>query len=72
MLQHKGYRGTFEQDEGVLHGRVIRLRDVITFVGQPEDEMDQAFRDSIDDYLGFCAKRGELPPTVNADASKGI
>jgi predicted HicB family RNase H-like nuclease len=72
MLEYKGYRGTFESDEGVLLGRVIGLRDVITFVGQIDEDMEQAFRDSIDDYLDFCVKRGEQPVTVNTAAIKRI
>jgi predicted HicB family RNase H-like nuclease len=42
-------------------GRVSGLRDVITFEGATFAEVEQAFRDSIDDYLAFCAQRGEPP-----------
>jgi predicted HicB family RNase H-like nuclease len=34
---------------------------VITFEGATFAEVEEAFRDSIDDYLGFCAQRGEPP-----------
>ena len=37
------------------------LRDVITFEGASFAEVEQAFRDSIEDYLAFCAERGEQP-----------
>jgi predicted HicB family RNase H-like nuclease len=33
MLDHKGYFGTVEADDGVFVGRVAGLRDVITFEG---------------------------------------
>lgn len=59
MLKYKGYMGTVEADEGVFLGRVARLRDVITFEGATFAEVEQAFRDSVDDYLAFCAQRGE-------------
>ena len=61
MMEYKGYIGKVEIDEeaGVLHGEVINIRDVIAFEGQTIEEMNQAFRDSIDDYLEFCAQRGE-------------
>lgn len=57
MLEYKGYFGTVEADDGV----VVGLRDVITFEGAGFAEVEQAFRDSIDDYLAFCAERGEPP-----------
>jgi predicted HicB family RNase H-like nuclease len=62
-MKYKGYTGTIEPDEdsGVLFGRVIGLRDVITFEGDTIPELIQAFHDSVDDYLAFCAERGESP-----------
>ena len=62
-MQYKGYRGQFEVDEeaGLLHGEVVGLRDVVTFQGRTTKEVQQAFKDSIDDYLAFCQERGEEP-----------
>jgi predicted HicB family RNase H-like nuclease len=62
-MKYKGYTGLVELEEGsdVLFGRVIGLRDVITFQGESVAEVTQAFRDSVDDYLEFCEKRGESP-----------
>ena len=56
MLEYKGYFGTVEADDGVFVGRVSGLRDVITFEGATFAEVERAFRDSIDDYLVFCAR----------------
>ena len=61
MLEYKGYFGTVEADDGIFAGRVSGLRDVITFEGATFAEVEQAFHDSIDDYLAFCAERGEPP-----------
>jgi predicted HicB family RNase H-like nuclease len=63
MMEYKGYIGKVEIDEeaGILYGEVINVRDVITFEGTTVDEIQQAFRDSVDDYLDFCAQRGESP-----------
>jgi predicted HicB family RNase H-like nuclease len=61
MLEYKGYVGTVEAEDGVFLGRVAGLRDVITFEGTTFAEVEQAFHDSIDDYLAFCAERGEPP-----------
>jgi predicted HicB family RNase H-like nuclease len=63
MLKYKGYSGKVEFDEEarIFHGEVIDTQDVITFQGNSVDEIEQSFKDSIDDYLAFCAERGEEP-----------
>jgi predicted HicB family RNase H-like nuclease len=63
MLQYKDYTGRAQYDDeaGVFHGEVLDLKDVITFEGKSVEELEQAFRDSIDDYLAFCRERGEEP-----------
>ncbi|MPZ97954.1 MAG: type II toxin-antitoxin system HicB family antitoxin [Dehalococcoidia bacterium] len=63
MLDYKGYRGTaeFDVEVGLLHGEVLGTRDVITFQAKAGRALVQAFRDSVDDYLAFCADLGEQP-----------
>jgi predicted HicB family RNase H-like nuclease len=63
MMEYKGYfaKIEFDDDADIFHGEVINLRDVITFEGETVKEIKQAFQDSVDDYLDFCAKRGERP-----------
>lgn len=63
MMEYKGYIGKVEMDDeaGILHGEVINIRDVITFEGTSVAEVQTAFRESVDDYLDFCAQRGESP-----------
>ena len=48
-------------EANIFYGEVINLRDVVTFQGETVTELRNAFRDSIDDYLDFCASRGEEP-----------
>ena len=62
-MTYKGYQAVVELQEeaGVFHGEVIDTRDVITFQGSSVSELIQAFEDSVDDYLEFCAARGEEP-----------
>ncbi len=63
MMKHKGYSGEFQVDlaAGVIRGRVLGTRDVITFQGATVAEARTAFIESVDDYLAFCAERGEEP-----------
>jgi predicted HicB family RNase H-like nuclease len=61
-LEYKGYTaGRIDFDDGVLSGTVTGLRDVVHFQGETAEELEQAFRDSIDVYLDFCAERSEAP-----------
>ncbi len=63
MMKYKGYTGHVEYDDEakIFHGEVLGIKDVVTFQGVTVDEIDQAFRDSVDDYLAFCKERGEEP-----------
>jgi len=63
MLKYKGYIGHAEYDDEarLFHGEVLGLKDVITFQGTEVEQLEQAFRDSVDDYLDFCQQRGETP-----------
>ena len=63
MMEYKGYIGhvEFDDDAEIFHGEIINTRDVITFQGKTVDEIKQAFRDSVEDYLEYCAKLGQQP-----------
>ena len=62
-MEYKGYSAKieFDEDANIFHGEVINLRDVITFEGETVDGLRHAFQESVDDYLEFCAERGEDP-----------
>ena len=63
MMEYKGYIGSVEFDDeaDILHGEIINTRDVITFQAKSVKELHQAFEESVDDYLAFCAARNESP-----------
>ena len=63
MMKYKGYFGKVEYDSDakIFHGEVIGLKDVITFQAKTVDKLKKAFKDSINDYLEWCAERGEKP-----------
>lgn len=62
-MKYKGYYGIvqYDDDAKIFHGEVINTRTVITFQGTTVDEIEQAFRDSIDDYLDWCKERNKIP-----------
>lgn len=63
MMKYKGYTGHVEYDDEakIFHGEVLGIKDVVTFQGTTVDEIERAFKDSVDDYLSFCAGRGKDP-----------
>ena len=60
---YNGYLAVIEYDQEtrVFYGEVTGLHDVITFQGNTVDEAEQAFHESLDDYLAFCAARDKKP-----------
>ena len=63
MMEYKGYLGTVEYDSQakIFHGDIINTRDVITFQGTTVNEIEKAFRESIDDYIVWCEEEGVAP-----------
>lgn len=56
MMKYKGYCGqvAYDDEAQLFHGQVTGLKDTITFQGATVEELEQAFRDSIDDYVAWC------------------
>jgi len=63
MMEYKGYLGTVEYDAEakIFHGDIINTRDVITFQGTTVNEIDRAFKESINDYIAWCKEEGAEP-----------
>jgi predicted HicB family RNase H-like nuclease len=63
MMKYKGYIGHVEYDDEakIFHGEVVGLKDIITFQGSSVEELEEAFKDSVEDYLAWCKKRKERP-----------
>ncbi len=63
MMKYKNYFATveFDDDANIFHGEVVNIRDVITFQGTSVKELHKALKDSVEDYLAFCAKSKEEP-----------
>jgi len=62
-MEYKGYLGSVEYDADakIFHGDVVNTKDVITFQGTTVDEIERAFKDSVDDYAAWCAEEGVEP-----------
>jgi len=60
-MRYKDYIGevTYDAKGHIFHGEILGLKDVITFQGTTVDELEEAFKESIEDYLSWCKERGE-------------
>jgi len=63
MMNYKGYIGNvvYDDEAKIFHGDIINTNDVITFQGTSVDEIEQAFKESIDDYINWCKEEGCSP-----------
>lgn len=50
-----------EASDGVLHGRVHGIRDIVTFCGDSPEALQRAFEEAVDDYLAVCGDACLLP-----------
>lgn len=64
-LRHKGYEGSvlYSAEDKMLHGRVLGIRDTISYGGTTVRTLEKNFCDAVDEYLRFCEARGKKPDT---------
>ncbi len=57
-MEYKDYLSqiAYDDEAKIFHGEVIGLNDTITFQGKSIEELEQAFKASIEDYLACCTK----------------
>ncbi len=62
-MQYKGYEAVIEYDESdrLFFGRVINIEDIIVFDGLSVDELEQAFKTTIEQYLMDCQTLNQIP-----------
>lgn len=62
-IEYKGYIAKIEYsgEDEVFFGKLEGIRDLVNFEGASVQELQQAFRDSVDEYLAFCKEVGKEP-----------
>lgn len=65
LLQYKGYLGSVEVDvdEGFAYGRLMFIKDVVSYRSDAIKGIRAAFQAAVDDYLATCAELGDAPDT---------
>ncbi len=63
MLEYKGYLGSIEysDEDGVFHGRLELIRDLVTYEATDAKGLKQAFQEAVDDYLALCEQQDRRP-----------
>lgn len=62
-LEYKGYLGTveFSADDKVFFGKIQGINDLILFQGESVSELENSFKESVDEYLETCKEIGKEP-----------
>lgn len=63
VLEFKGYTGSveFSAEDNVFFGKIVGIRDVITFEGTTVKALTKAFHEAVDNYLETCETMGKEP-----------
>ena len=62
-MNHKGYFAhvEYDQEDKILIGRIVGIRDGINFHGNNGEEVETAFVEAVDDYLALYKEIGQKP-----------
>jgi predicted HicB family RNase H-like nuclease len=63
FLHYRGYAGSivFSERDQVFHGRVVGIKDMLSFEGENVTELTTDFHNAVDEYLAFCDECGKTP-----------
>ncbi len=63
ILNYKGYHGSIEVsvDDDLIYGKVLYVRDLISYDASSVAGIKAAFEEAVDRYLAFCAEVGDSP-----------
>lgn len=62
-MKYKGYTGVvqFDEEAETFFGKVINIRDTVTFQATDAHDLRREFEASVEDYLDFCNTTGHEP-----------
>ena len=62
-MHYRDYIGSveFSEEDQVFHGKLIGIRDSVTFEGDCVASLTTDFHNSVDEYLEFCERKGKQP-----------
>lgn len=62
-MTYKNYIGSveFSEEDGLLYGKVLGIRSLISYEGTTATELVKDFHDAVDEYLKTCSDEGISP-----------
>jgi predicted HicB family RNase H-like nuclease len=62
-MRYKGYVCRIDLDarDQILVGRLLGIRDIVSFHADSVTELHSAFEEAVDDYIATCDKLGKTP-----------
>ncbi|MFD1601519.1 type II toxin-antitoxin system HicB family antitoxin [Flavobacterium artemisiae] len=65
-LEYNGYIGTleFSADDKVFFGKIQGINDLVTFEGTSVSELEESFKEAVDDYLETCKLLNKSPEKI--------
>lgn len=63
ILQYKGYFAKIEYsvEDHILYGKIEGIKDLVNFESESVVEIEQEFKNAVDDYLELCQELGQSP-----------
>lgn len=65
-LKYGKYTATilYNSEDEVFFGKVIGINDLISFEGSSVNELKEAFKEAVDDYIETCKGLGKSPDKI--------
>ena len=63
VLKYKNYMGSVEYDldDKCLYGKILFIDDLVTYEGETVEELENSFREMVEDYIETCNEIGKEP-----------
>lgn len=64
-LEYKSYIGSveFSAEDECFYGKLLYIRDLVTYEATSAKSLVRVFRNAVDDYLATCDKQNKTPDT---------
>ena len=63
VMRHKGYLGqvAYSDADSTFYGKILGINDLVTFEGSSVEELKEAFKEAVEDYLETCHELAKEP-----------
>lgn len=63
MMKYKGYFAEpyYSQEDGCFIGQLLGIEDIVSFEGETVKDIEENFKEAVDDYIEMCKQVGEKP-----------